>query len=101
MFVDQCLCGIPEKKLRYDEKTNIFLAVKSLLQNMATVAVRCKVDDTAPSMPDQLGETTKMRGQTSCKKRFFAFPQQSMPLLSSAEPPNYQNFERSLVRREQ
>lgn len=31
MLVDQCLCGIPEKKLRYDEEANIFLAVESLL----------------------------------------------------------------------
>jgi hypothetical protein len=41
MLIHKSLRRITKKKLRNDEQPDIFLAVKSLLEDMAPVAVRC------------------------------------------------------------
>jgi len=39
MFINQSLGWITKKEFRNDEKTNIFLAIESLLENMAAIAI--------------------------------------------------------------
>jgi hypothetical protein len=41
MLIHKSLRRITKKKLRNDEQPDIFLAVKSLLEDVAPVAVRC------------------------------------------------------------
>lgn len=48
VLVHQSQCRVPEEKLGNDQESNIFLAVKGLLEDMAPVAVGRKVDDPAP-----------------------------------------------------
>lgn len=45
MLVNQGLRGIPEQQLRDDEKSDVLFAVKSLLQDVTSVAVRRKLHD--------------------------------------------------------
>jgi len=48
MFINQGLGWITKKEFRNDEKTNIFLAIESLLENVAAIAISGQVNDTAP-----------------------------------------------------
>jgi hypothetical protein len=49
VLVDERSRRVAAKELRHDEQTDILLAVKCLLQNVATVAVHRKLDDAAPN----------------------------------------------------
>jgi hypothetical protein len=46
MFVDQRLGRIPEQQLRDNKKPHVFFTVKSLLENVASVAVGSKLNNT-------------------------------------------------------
>lgn len=48
MLVNQRLGRIPEQQFRDDEKSHVFFAIKSLLKNVTSVAIRSKFDNTTP-----------------------------------------------------
>ena len=48
MLVNQRLGRISEQQFRDDEESHIFFAVKSLLKDVASVAVCSKFDNTSP-----------------------------------------------------
>lgn len=52
MLVNQRLGRIPEQKFRDDEKSHVFFTIKSLLKNVASVAIGSKFDNTAPDGED-------------------------------------------------
>lgn len=47
VLVNESLSGITEEELRDDQQPDVFLAVQGLLQDVAAVAIRGKLDDTA------------------------------------------------------
>ncbi len=48
MFVDQGLGGVTKKEFRYNEQSDILLAVQSLLQNVAPIAIGSQLYDATP-----------------------------------------------------
>ena len=52
VFVNQRLGRIPEQQFRHDEKPHVFLTIKSLLENVASVAIGSKLNDTPSSGED-------------------------------------------------
>lgn len=48
MFINKSLRRIAKQEFRYDQQTNVFLAIECLLKDMTSIAVHCEFHNATP-----------------------------------------------------
>jgi hypothetical protein len=68
MLVNESRRRVTAEELGDDTQADVLLAVERLLQDVAAVAVRCKIDDATPFNGSAEAEVHRRRALTSCTR---------------------------------